>query len=570
MARELLHIYTRVSTRAQEEGSSLEEQAKAGKAYAKKEGLRPKLWSEGGKSANKEDLRGRSVLAELLEQIEAGLVKHLYVWNTDRLSRNTRTWNVIKFKLYDHGVKLHTSGGVVDPTSRQDRLLFGLLQEISAYDNDLRRERSRIGKLNRVRAGGWLGGPPPFGYQLVDKKLALDKAESKWVQKIFKWYADGKSTVFIKGKLDKAGVEPRRKQGTWSLGSIQAMLRNTHPVGFYTYTDKETGETIQVDCPPCVDIETWKTVEKRRSEFQERKGQINSTKHFYLLRDFLFCGHCDTPMGARFRENKNENYYYCPAKERKWKEGEIPKSEKWKRGRVCAMTRSLNRPKTDELVWRQVVDAISKSHHIKEGIKTQVLKSKFADDEEISRKVKAEQKSRKKMDRLRQRAFDAIADVESGNLLGEFEPGVYKRVVKRLQEKKDHIEAELEQSQTREEQLLNQKEWIDWLSAHKDKVQHLEKQTEQERQAYLRGILERIDVSLHDDNRHHLVVHFKMPVVKDRLRYRDAKKKSKGYRIIDGSTELALKGVDLRAKGGRPKKKPKPSGQSRTFRNTPF
>ena len=60
------------------------------------------------------------------------------MWNTDRLSRNHRTWNTIRWKLYDADVMLHISKGPIDlRRNPQDELVFGILSEISSYDNKL-------------------------------------------------------------------------------------------------------------------------------------------------------------------------------------------------------------------------------------------------------------------------------------------------------------------------------------------------------------------------------------------------------------------------------------------------
>jgi len=97
---EYLHIYTRVSTSHQEEdGTSLESQLELGIERSKKIGLKYKIWNEGGKSSSKDDLSNRPVLTELLSLIDEGEVQHLYVYNTDRLSRNLNTWGMIRFKL---------------------------------------------------------------------------------------------------------------------------------------------------------------------------------------------------------------------------------------------------------------------------------------------------------------------------------------------------------------------------------------------------------------------------------------------------------------------------------------
>ena len=50
-----------------------------------------------------------------------------------------------------------------------------LLDGVAEYDNAIRAERTRLGKLNKVRNGGWYGAPPPYGYEIVDgKHVKLD------------------------------------------------------------------------------------------------------------------------------------------------------------------------------------------------------------------------------------------------------------------------------------------------------------------------------------------------------------------------------------------------------------
>ena len=107
-----LHIYTRVSTSSQEEeGTSLDTQKELGIECAKKLKFKHRVWNEGGQSSAKDDLFNRPVLTELLNKIDEGEVDHLYVWNTDRLSRNIATWGMIRLKLITNEVTLHTPTG---------------------------------------------------------------------------------------------------------------------------------------------------------------------------------------------------------------------------------------------------------------------------------------------------------------------------------------------------------------------------------------------------------------------------------------------------------------------------
>jgi len=125
---QILHIYTRVSSVIQqEEGTSLEAQKQLGIKKANELGYDHRLWNEGGQSSFYDDLKNRPVLVSLLTLIESGTVKHLFVYNTDRLSRNQQTWAVIRYKLLAHGVTLHTASGQMKLKNPVDDLMLGIL-----------------------------------------------------------------------------------------------------------------------------------------------------------------------------------------------------------------------------------------------------------------------------------------------------------------------------------------------------------------------------------------------------------------------------------------------------------
>jgi len=102
------------------------------------------------------------------------------------------TQQTIRIALQKQGVKLYTKDGEFDLTNPQDKLLKTILDGIAQYDNSLRTERSRLGKLNKIRQGFWMGGPPPFGYKIQDGKLVENSEESQWVRKIYHWSSKNK------------------------------------------------------------------------------------------------------------------------------------------------------------------------------------------------------------------------------------------------------------------------------------------------------------------------------------------------------------------------------------------
>jgi DNA invertase Pin-like site-specific DNA recombinase len=535
-----LHIYTRVSTRVQdEEGTSLTTQKELGIVKSKELKMGHKVWNEGAASSHHEDLLNRPVLAQLLLDMERGVIKHLFVFNNDRLSRNEDTQFVIKSALRKNDVVLYTKDGQFDLNNPQDKLFKSLLDSVAEYDNALRAERSRLGKINRVRQGFWYGAPPPYGYSIVEGKLTPNAVESKWVKMMFRWFKDGQSIVYIKSQLDKEGVFARRGK-LFTTGSINVLLQNTHHIGHYTWTDKKSGETIPCSCPAIVDETVWNEVQRRREQIFARKGQNNRTKRFYLLRNLMFCGKCGSQMSGRIHDLRNERVYFCPKKTRNWKNGGIPQDQKWKRGKVgehgCDMNRSLNIPITDKFVWDTVMDAVSKSSTLKEGFKEEILHSKYAGDAETDRELK---NLKTKSNRLRgdlQQVQSSIADVETNRLLQRYDEEVYSKIKSNLNAELKTKKDEIEQTRIRIKELGKERRWLDWVEKYGDRVGSLEDFSNEDKKEYLEGILRRIDVSLDKEtNDHHLDLTFNLGLVGDGVEYSNTRDRSAGYEVVEGS-----------------------------------
>ena len=121
--KEILHIYTRVSSAVQEEGTSLETQKELGIKKSKELGMKYQIWNEGAASSHHENLTNRPKISELLFDIEKGNIKHLFVYNKDRLSRNDQTQFLIKNAIIKNGVMLYTKDGTYDLNNPTDKLL---------------------------------------------------------------------------------------------------------------------------------------------------------------------------------------------------------------------------------------------------------------------------------------------------------------------------------------------------------------------------------------------------------------------------------------------------------------
>jgi hypothetical protein len=358
-----------------------------------------------------------------------------------------------------------------------------------------------------------MGGPPPYGYSIKEGKLIENPNESKWIRKMYQWFSNGKSTQWIKTQLDMNGVPTRHKKGTWSLGSIQKNLRNTHYLGHYSYSDKKLGESVECFCPSIMKDTLWNSVQERKEKTKERKNQNNRTKRFYLLRNFMFCGHCGRPMFGRIKPSKNERVYYCPDKEKSWVKKPPSDDEKWVRGRGCEMTRSLNIPRTDELVWTNVMKVLSNSDVLKE-----IVKDVVGGEENPEKDFKTEKKKERRLIIDLLKVQETISKIETDHLLERMDKKLYRRVRKNLDEEKEKVKDHLRQTRLRMKEIGNQEKWMNSVSRFHSHLETIETKSEEDKKKFLSDFIDRIDVRYTQETKEHeLTIKFKLPIVGDEL-----------------------------------------------------
>ena len=582
MAKETLHIYSRVSSRVQEtDGTSLDTQQELGIKRAKELKFSHKIWNEGAKSSHHEDIAQRPVLTSLISAMKDGKVKHLFVIENSRLSRNDMVASTIRYEMNKHGVVLYTKDGMYDLNNPHDAFTRQILDATSQLENALRTDRSRLGKLQRARMGFWHGGAPPYGYKIEDKKLTPHEEESKWVKRIFNDYSKGISLVDIKTLLDTSGVSPRRKGSFWAMGSLQMILRNSVYIGRYIYKDKKSEETVEVNSPQLVSDTVWQECQKRKQTILKRKGQINRTKKFYLLRDIMHCGHCGLPIGAKKGDGvkQRQNYYYCPAKERKWEDSvnwsmqlqsdtnkpklarmsdealEKMKQKKWTRGRFCEMSRSLNIDATDDAIWDAVKDVVTKSNILKERMKTDLLADKDKSEDEYKSELSNYKKRERSAVKQLQRIEETIAKIETDRMLEKMDVSLYKKVRRNLDDERGIATNDLEQLRLHLQEISKKKRWIDWVGKYKETYEDVDHFTPEQKKDYLHGLLDKIDIFLEKETLEHKIeILFQLPIVNDEYK---VKRKLEGgkrvYEIRDGIHKQTLQGNYTPV--GRPKKK---------------
>lgn len=534
---EILHIYTRVSSAAQEDdGTSLDTQKELGIRRAKELGMTPKIWDEGGQSSRHDDLDNRPELKKILAGIDSGEVKHLWVYNPDRLSRNETTWGMIRIKLSKQNVTLHTAAGIFNQSSAADKLMLGIFSGISAYENSVRAERSRLGKISRLRQGFWMGGPPPYGYKIEGKKLVAHADERKWIKYIFQSYRDGKTIRNIRKHLMENGVKTRRNNRVWSLGSIEALFRNTHYAGYFVVRDKKAGDNIRCECEAILTPTLYHDVSLARKQRSERRIRESNQKHFYLLRDFLVCEHCGSRMCGRTYPKQYRSVYYCPRKERNYANFGTDREKK------CSNSRYLKIAEADDLVWETIVKILTTSFLFK----SRSFMKTSDEDKEIQVETSILQKQLKALDGEIKDIGDSLLNLESDRIIKRRSPDEVERIIKDVEGHRTALRAKREKLLSTIHSEKSARNMSQWLSEFGESIGEMKEWKGEKRKELLDLVVNTIQVKTLGTRSHRLTIKFKLQYCGGGVRPIDPQNRSKGVIFFPGSDTFTLTYTDAK------------------------
>lgn len=128
-------------------------------------------------------------------------------------------------KLVRAAARLVDCAGL-DSAQGDEAFRWSFLVKAEIGRSERERMRTRVKDRNRRAAdlGFWSGGPVPYGFTVIDKRLVPDPVEQPLVEWMAHRVISGDSLRSIARQLNHAGHKPRRAAG-WSGWNINSLLR---------------------------------------------------------------------------------------------------------------------------------------------------------------------------------------------------------------------------------------------------------------------------------------------------------------------------------------------------------
>jgi site-specific DNA recombinase len=296
-ARVRCAIYTRKSSEEglEQEFNSLQAQREACEAFInsqRHEGwvCLPAVYDDGGFSGATMD---RPALQRLLADIAAGRVEIVVVYKIDRLTRSLADFAKIVEILDTKGASFVSVTQQFNTTTSMGRLTLNVLLSFAQFEREVIGERIRDKIAASKKKGMWMGGVPPLGYRVQDRKLVIVDSEAELVSSIFRRYAELGSVRLLKAELEAQG----RNSKSWtsaadrviggkpfSRGALYLILQNRTYLGEIVHKGlSHPGEHV-----PIIDQQLWDAVQAQLAENTADRNSGTRTRPPSLLTGMLF------------------------------------------------------------------------------------------------------------------------------------------------------------------------------------------------------------------------------------------------------------------------------------------
>ena len=96
-------------------------------------------------------------------------------------------------------------------TTSMGRLTLNVLLSFAQFEREVIGERVRDKIAASKKKGMWMGGMPPLGYDVKDRKLVVNDDEARTVVGIYRRYLALKSVLALKDALEDDGVKSKQR-----------------------------------------------------------------------------------------------------------------------------------------------------------------------------------------------------------------------------------------------------------------------------------------------------------------------------------------------------------------------
>ena len=319
-------VYTRKSSEEglDQEYNSIDAQRDAGHAYIASQ--RAEGWIPVADDYDDPAFSGgnmeRPGLKRLMADIEAGKIDVVVIYKIDRLTRSLADFSKMVEVFERQGVSFVSVTQQFNTTTSMGRLMLNVLLSFAQFEREVTGERIRDKIAASKRKGMWMGGVPPLGYDVENRRLVPNPQEAKLIRHIFTRFVElGSSTKLVKElKLD--GVTSKawttqdgkvREGKPIDKGLVYKLLGNRTYLGELRHKE----QWYQAEHLPIVDQPVWDSVHAILATNGRSRANATRATTPFLLKGIVFGhdGRALTPWHSTKKTTGKRYRYYLPMRD---------------------------------------------------------------------------------------------------------------------------------------------------------------------------------------------------------------------------------------------------------------
>lgn len=269
-------------------------------------------YSDGGYSGGNMDRPG---LQALLDDIRSGQVDIVVVYKIDRLTRSLMDFAKL-VEIFDaHDVTFVSVTQSFNTTTSMGRLTLNVLLSFAQFEREVSAERIRDKIAASKKKGLWMGGNPPLGYEVENRKLIVNDQNAEIAKNIFNLYLKLGCVAKLKKYLDENNIiSPLRtsKRGNkvggrpFSRGALYSILKNPIYIGKANHVIQECVQRIIIDQDNVsIVFDTLKLVDHLNKTLELKLPHPGSTPYNLDVPFTIKRGHKGTVLMSADNQNKD-------------------------------------------------------------------------------------------------------------------------------------------------------------------------------------------------------------------------------------------------------------------------
>jgi len=221
-------IYARVSTNTQaDKGTGIDLQLERCRNTCREKGYEIiNEYIDDGVSGTK-DIHKRKKFPELLKDAADGKFDVLVFFSFDRLARDLRVFLSIVDELRKINIKIVSCKEDIDTTTKNGDFMMNIYATIANLELETIKERLKLGREQKRKTRGYVGGRVPYGYKVINKEVFIDEEKAKIIRKVFTYASEGQMSLATLANIfnDERVPTPTGK-GKWYPSTVSRILKN--------------------------------------------------------------------------------------------------------------------------------------------------------------------------------------------------------------------------------------------------------------------------------------------------------------------------------------------------------